>query len=85
MRSTSFRGLGVGVGGRDLPYFMQPEMLSLSLSLSLCETLGINRYLLFFSKSRGITPWMQLVVQRRGLHSMADMILGRWDHVPAFL
>ena len=25
----------------------------------------------------------QSVVQRRGLRPMADMILGRWDHVPA--
>ena len=28
-------------------------------------------------------PWMQLVVQRRGRRSMADMTLGCWDHVPA--
>ena len=38
-----------------------------------------------FKLSRGETPWMQLFVQRRGLHSMADMILGRRDHVPAFV
>ena len=53
-------------------------------------TLGVTGILLdlifaFFPLSRGTTPWMQLVVQRRGLHSMADMILGRWDHVPAWL
>ena len=45
------------------------------------DSVELLSFLFFFS--RGTTPWMQLVVQRRGLHSMADMILGRWDHVPA--
>ena len=55
------------------------------ISVSPLESQGIFDLFLPSSLQQGTTPWMQLIVQRRGLRSMADMILGRWDHAPAWL
>ena len=60
--------------GRDLCGALHPRakgqiISTCHVSVSVCNPLVFE----VFNLQRGTTPWMQLVVQRRGLRSMADI------------